>query len=186
MITETRASYGGVGTRADAAAVRRVRRRGLGRVRSGGAGGQLLGRGDRGPCRQPQRRVGEGPCHLDDPLNARHWLARLARRRELCAGFWSHIGRVQIPSRSLGCPPVTSCRRCFTGPESPPILPWSTLIVHGARDRIIPVHSSRIVHQQIAGSDFVVLPGGRRTKVAFAKLDPQAREIYHRRSASDC
>lgn len=33
-----------------------------------------------------------------------------------------------------------------------------TVIVHGARDRIIPVHSSRILHQQIPGSDLVILP----------------------------
>jgi pimeloyl-ACP methyl ester carboxylesterase len=33
-----------------------------------------------------------------------------------------------------------------------------TVVVHGRRDRIIPVHSSRVLHQQIPGSDFVVLP----------------------------
>jgi pimeloyl-ACP methyl ester carboxylesterase len=33
-----------------------------------------------------------------------------------------------------------------------------TLIVHGARDRIIPVRSSRTLHQLIPDSDFVVLP----------------------------
>jgi pimeloyl-ACP methyl ester carboxylesterase len=33
-----------------------------------------------------------------------------------------------------------------------------TVIVHGARDRIIPVQSSRALHQQIPGSDLVVLP----------------------------
>jgi pimeloyl-ACP methyl ester carboxylesterase len=33
-----------------------------------------------------------------------------------------------------------------------------TLVVHGARDRIIPVHSSRTLHRLIPGSDFVVLP----------------------------
>jgi pimeloyl-ACP methyl ester carboxylesterase len=33
-----------------------------------------------------------------------------------------------------------------------------TLVVHGARDRIIPVHSSRTLHKLIPGSDFVVLP----------------------------
>lgn len=33
-----------------------------------------------------------------------------------------------------------------------------TVIVHGARDRIIPVHSSRVLHQQIPGSDLIVLP----------------------------
>jgi pimeloyl-ACP methyl ester carboxylesterase len=33
-----------------------------------------------------------------------------------------------------------------------------TLIVHGARDRIIPVRSSRTLHELIPDSDFVVLP----------------------------
>jgi pimeloyl-ACP methyl ester carboxylesterase len=33
-----------------------------------------------------------------------------------------------------------------------------TVVVHGRRDRIIPVHSSRMLHQQIPGSEFVVLP----------------------------
>jgi pimeloyl-ACP methyl ester carboxylesterase len=33
-----------------------------------------------------------------------------------------------------------------------------TLVVHGAYDRIIPVRSSRTLHQRIPGSDFVVLP----------------------------
>lgn len=34
-----------------------------------------------------------------------------------------------------------------------------TVIVHGAHDRIIPVRASRILHQQIPGSELVVLPG---------------------------
>jgi pimeloyl-ACP methyl ester carboxylesterase len=33
-----------------------------------------------------------------------------------------------------------------------------TVIVHGARDRIVPVYSSRVLHQQIPGSELVVLP----------------------------
>jgi pimeloyl-ACP methyl ester carboxylesterase len=33
-----------------------------------------------------------------------------------------------------------------------------TVVVHGRRDRIIPVHSSHLLHQLISGSDFVVLP----------------------------
>ncbi len=32
------------------------------------------------------------------------------------------------------------------------------VVAHGARDRIIPVHASRTLHQQIAGSALVVLP----------------------------
>jgi pimeloyl-ACP methyl ester carboxylesterase len=30
--------------------------------------------------------------------------------------------------------------------------------VHGACDRIIPVHASRTLHRQISGSELVVLP----------------------------
>lgn len=33
-----------------------------------------------------------------------------------------------------------------------------SVIVHGARDRIISVHSSRTLHQQIPGSELIVLP----------------------------
>jgi pimeloyl-ACP methyl ester carboxylesterase len=33
-----------------------------------------------------------------------------------------------------------------------------TVVVHGGRDRIVPVHSSRVLHQRIPGSEFVVLP----------------------------
>jgi pimeloyl-ACP methyl ester carboxylesterase len=33
-----------------------------------------------------------------------------------------------------------------------------TIVVHGRRDRIIPMHSSHVLHQQIPGSKFVVLP----------------------------
>jgi pimeloyl-ACP methyl ester carboxylesterase len=33
-----------------------------------------------------------------------------------------------------------------------------TVVVHGRRDRVIPVHSSRVLHQQIPSSEFVVLP----------------------------
>ena len=33
-----------------------------------------------------------------------------------------------------------------------------TVVVHGARDRIIPVQASQVLHQQIPGSELVVLP----------------------------
>lgn len=33
-----------------------------------------------------------------------------------------------------------------------------TVVVHGGRDRVVPVHSSRQLHQRIPGSRFVVLP----------------------------
>ena len=33
-----------------------------------------------------------------------------------------------------------------------------TVVVHGRRDRVVPVHSSRVLHQRIPGSEFVVLP----------------------------
>jgi pimeloyl-ACP methyl ester carboxylesterase len=43
----------------------------------------------------------KGVVALDDPLNAQHWLARLARRREIPEVFWSWVGRVRIPPSVL-------------------------------------------------------------------------------------
>jgi pimeloyl-ACP methyl ester carboxylesterase len=35
---------------------------------------------------------------LDDPLGAHHWIARLARRREVSAAAWARVGRVRVPA----------------------------------------------------------------------------------------
>ncbi|NOP97080.1 alpha/beta fold hydrolase [Mycolicibacterium fortuitum] len=133
---------------------------------------------------------------LDDPLNARHWIARLARKRAVPAGFWSTVGRVPVPARTLRWLTVKVVPRALYGPgitADPEVVAyWSelvsaasdvaalgrdafryghealgthrdvritcpTVVVHGACDRIIPVHASRILHQQIPGSELVVL-----------------------------
>ncbi|PQM46084.1 2-hydroxy-6-oxononadienedioate/2-hydroxy-6-oxononatrienedioate hydrolase [Mycobacterium talmoniae] len=134
---------------------------------------------------------------LDDPLNAQHWLARLARRRPIPVWFWSCVAHLPVPARTLrwgirrAIPKVLYGPGATTDPEV--VAYWTqlvsratdvaalgrdafrygyealgshrgirvhcpTVIVHGARDRIIPVQSSRMLHQQISGSQLVILP----------------------------
>lgn len=134
---------------------------------------------------------------LDDPLNAHHWLARLARWRAVPAGFWSSVSRIPISPAALRWATGRAVPKVLYGPGAhvdPDVVAyWTqlaprvsdvaalgrdafryahealgahrgirvdcpTVIVHGARDRIIPVHSSRLLHQQIPGSDLVILP----------------------------
>lgn len=134
---------------------------------------------------------------LNDPLNARHWIARLARRREISAGFWSRVGRIPISPTALRWATGRAVPKVLYGPGAivdPEVVAyWTqlvsgasdvatlgrdafryahealgahrglriscpTVIVHGARDRIIPVQSSRVLHQQIPGSELVILP----------------------------
>ncbi|MEZ0364708.1 alpha/beta fold hydrolase [Mycobacterium sp. pUA109] len=134
---------------------------------------------------------------LDDPLNAHHWLARLARRRPVSARLWSRVGRAPIPPRVLRGATRRLVPKVLYGPgvaaDAEVVAYWTgiasrtadvaelgryafqyayetagghrdvrvscpTVIVHGARDRIIPVHSSGLLHQQIPGSELVVLP----------------------------
>ncbi|BBZ14424.1 alpha/beta fold hydrolase [Mycobacterium branderi] len=134
---------------------------------------------------------------LNDPLNARHWLARVARRREIAATFWSRVAHAPVPSTALSWATRRIVPKFLYGPgivADPEVVRyWSqtiscvsdvatlgryafqyayettaghrgvrvscpTVIVHGARDRIIPVQSSRLLHQQIPGSELVVLP----------------------------
>jgi pimeloyl-ACP methyl ester carboxylesterase len=83
---------------------------------------------------------------LDDPLNARHSIARMARAREVSAGLWARAGRIPEPAsllqrgvrRAVG--PVRTAHRGLQ-------ITCPTVIVHGAQDRIIPIDSSRILHQ---------------------------------------
>ncbi|MDF3340866.1 alpha/beta hydrolase [Mycolicibacterium septicum] len=137
-----------------------------------------------------------GLVALDDPLNARHWIAKLARKRTVPARFWSGVGRIPVPARTLRWLTVKAVPRALYGPGATPdpevVTYWSglvsgasdvaalgrdafryayealgthrdihvscpTVVVHGARDRIIPVNASRILHQQIPGSELVVL-----------------------------
>lgn len=134
---------------------------------------------------------------LDDPLAARHLLARMVRRRDMPAAVWTGIGRMPIPARVLRWASTRATTSVLYGrgvqPDPAVLSQWSktaasatdiaalgrfafqyaretrdghgdlriscpTLIMHGARDRIIPVHSSRTLHKSIPGSDFIVLP----------------------------
>lgn len=133
---------------------------------------------------------------LDDPLNARHWIARMARKRAIPAGFWLFVARIPVPRRALRWLTVNAVARALYGPgiaADPEVVTyWSglvsrtadvaalgrdafryghealgthrdvsvtcpTVVVHGACDRIIPVQASRVLHQQIPGSELVVL-----------------------------
>ena len=135
---------------------------------------------------------------LDDPLNARHWLARLARYRDVPGRLWNGAARVPVPAGALRWAAEAGVRRVLYGPgrqaEPEVITRWAesvntqravaelgryafqyarettsghrgirvscpTVVVHGAKDRIIPVDASRILHQQIPGSGLVILPG---------------------------
>jgi len=139
----------------------------------------------------------KGLVALDDPIGAHHWVARLARRREVSESFWSRTGRIRIPPHAVQWATRRYMVRALYGPgvaaDPQVISQWTqtlsgwpevarlgryafqyayetraghhgiqvacpSLIVHGARDRIIPVYSSRKLHQQIPGSRFVVLP----------------------------
>lgn len=137
-----------------------------------------------------------GLVALDDPLNARHWLARVARSRDVPARFWDGLGRIPVPGSAVRWITTHSLRRVLYGSPSaadPAVLAlWTdtfasqadvaslgryafqyaretagghrdlrvscpTVVVHGARDRIIPVDASQVLHQQIPGSELVVL-----------------------------
>lgn len=134
---------------------------------------------------------------LDDPINARHWLARLARRRAVPAKVWSTVDQIPMPGHAVKWVTSVAARRVLYGPGAAVdrrlIAQWSeaisrpqalstlgryafqyaletsgghegvrvtcpALIVHGAHDRIIPVHASLTLQRQIPGSELVVLP----------------------------
>lgn len=134
---------------------------------------------------------------LDDPLSARHWLARRARTRPVPVKFWGGVARLPVPSPVLRGATRWLAPKMLYGPGARPdpevIAYWAgiaarmsdvaalgrdafayayesaaghdgvrvdcpAVIVHGARDRIIPVHSSRTLHRLIPGSQLVVLP----------------------------
>lgn len=145
--------------------------------------------------RRPQ--LVRGLVAIDDPVNARHWLARLARYGDIPSRVWQEVARVPVPSRVLQWVAARALRQVLYGPgatSDPEVLAyWTqllasgselahlgryalqyarettaghhgvcvscpTVVVHGAKDRIIPVHASRRLHQQIPGSQLVILP----------------------------
>lgn len=134
---------------------------------------------------------------LNDPLNARHLPARLARGRRLPPQVWRTAAMLPIPAGVLRWATGKAVRHMLYGPDAladPAVVArWRrtiggpsalaalgryafqyahetadghrdlqitcpAVVAHGARDRIIPVHASRTLHQQIAGSALVVLP----------------------------
>jgi pimeloyl-ACP methyl ester carboxylesterase len=133
---------------------------------------------------------------LDDPLGARHWLARLARSRDVSSRVWEGVGRMPVPRSALRWAASRNLRALYGAGNAvdPDVMAhWAgnfanqasvatlgryafqyaretsgghvdlritcpTVVVHGARDRIIPVYSSRALHQKIPGSRLVVLP----------------------------
>ncbi|GAS88004.1 alpha/beta fold hydrolase [Mycolicibacterium brisbanense] len=134
---------------------------------------------------------------LDDPLNARHWIARLARRRAVPEIVWAWVARMPVPAGALRWVTVRAVPKVLYGPgvtADPEVVAyWSTVVsgspgiaelgrdafryahealgthrdvqvscptvvVHGRRDFIIPARASRVLHQQITGSELVILP----------------------------
>ncbi|MBL1075039.1 alpha/beta hydrolase [Nocardia sp. 2] len=133
---------------------------------------------------------------LDEPLLARHWLARVCRWREY-TGLFDLIGALPISDRVVQWAVRKAVGVFIYGPgfvadpaflttavrsvpdmaalaargrdavryarENPighgvvvPVCP--VLIVHGAKDRVIPVRAARELHALLPGSELVVLP----------------------------
>lgn len=83
-----------------------------------------------------------GPGIKPDPEVVEYW-ARSASRIADVAALGRHAFQYAHESANGHADARVGCR---------------AVIVHGARDRIIPVHSSRALHQQLPGSELVVLP----------------------------
>ncbi len=133
---------------------------------------------------------------LDEPLFARHWLARLARRRDYTRVL-GILAALPVPDRVVQRVVRFGAEKLVYGPgfaadpdflatavrsmptmaaamerardanryalENPPARGDSTvscpvLVVHGAKDRIIPVAASRELHALLPGSELIVLP----------------------------
>jgi pimeloyl-ACP methyl ester carboxylesterase len=74
---------------------------------------------------------------LDDPLNARHWLARITRRRAVPARFWSGLGRMRFPVPAAPMRWITrnAVRKVLYGPgvnaDAEVIARWSRALSPG-------------------------------------------------------
>jgi pimeloyl-ACP methyl ester carboxylesterase len=62
----------------------------------------------------------KGLVALDDPLSARHWLARLARRKPVSERVWSTVGRIRMPPGALRRATARVMPRFLYGPGYPP------------------------------------------------------------------
>ncbi|MBJ8345732.1 alpha/beta fold hydrolase [Antrihabitans sp. YC2-6] len=133
---------------------------------------------------------------IDDPIGARHRLARSARRSDYRRLF-DVVGVLPIPRAVLAVVVREALRRVLYGPglaadpdvlakwvaaapsmatisalgrdairyareteggHRRPSIECPVFILHGAKDRIIPVDSSRVLHEAVPGSELVVLP----------------------------
>jgi pimeloyl-ACP methyl ester carboxylesterase len=101
------------------------------------------------------------------PTGALHWAAARGARRvlygpglsvdpEVIAQWQEKMGSMADVAR-LGRYALQYAYETRTGHAGNEVR-CPTVVVHGRRDRIIPVHSSRVLHQQIPGSELVVLP----------------------------
>lgn len=82
-----------------------------------------------------------GPGLRADPEVIAQWQARVSSMADV-----ARLGRYALQY-------AFETRTGHTGIE----VRCPTVVVHGRRDRILPVHSSRVLHQQIPHSEFVVL-----------------------------
>ncbi|MEU7143057.1 alpha/beta hydrolase [Nocardia sp. NPDC046473] len=134
---------------------------------------------------------------LDEPLLARHWLARVGRLREYRL-FFRLVGLLPIPTALVrwgvrravalfvyGPGVVADPEFLTTAVRSVPdmaavaargqdatryarehpsghvdlVIGCPVLVVHGTKDRIIPISVGRALHAMLPGSEFVALPG---------------------------
>ncbi|MET8422414.1 alpha/beta hydrolase [Nocardia sp. NPDC004860] len=133
---------------------------------------------------------------LDEPLLARHWMARVVRRSDYIRLF-GLVGALPIPAAMVRWAVRRLVQMYIYGPgiaadpeflatavrsvpdmrgvaarardavryarENPgghgdPAVTCPVLIVHGAKDRVIPVAAGRDLHTLLPGSELVVLP----------------------------
>ncbi|MFB8274049.1 alpha/beta fold hydrolase [Nocardia colli] len=134
---------------------------------------------------------------LDEPLLARHWLARVGRLREYRM-FFRLVGLLPIPAALVRWSVRRAVALLVYGPgvvadpeflttairsvpdmaavaargqdairyarEHPSghvdlVVACPVLVVHGTKDRIIPMSAARALHAMLPGSEFVALPG---------------------------
>lgn len=108
-------------------------------------------------------RVGRIPL----PPGALRWATRYAIPKVLygpgakadpqVVAYWTELASTASDVAALGCYAFQYAYESAAGHNGVRVT-CPTVIVHGARDRIIPVHSSRALHQQIPGSELIVLP----------------------------
>lgn len=112
-------------------------------------------------------RFWRGAARVPVPAGALHWVTEASVRRVLYGPGkpadrevitrWTRSMNTQQAVAELGRYALQYARETTAGHRGIRIS-CPTVVVHGAKDRIIPVDASRILHQQIPGSELVVLP----------------------------